>query len=63
MDDTNAKWLDKKSPINHPLKGFCPTDLLLLQLIYLNPIFGLQLLEETSFLKKNVSILECSLIM
>ncbi len=55
----NVEWLDQKSPINHPFKGFCPIDLLLPQLISSNPIFGLELHEETSFLKREVSTLEC----
>ncbi len=29
MDHTNVEWLDKKKPINHPFKGFDPTNLLL----------------------------------
>jgi hypothetical protein len=45
MDDMNVEWLDQKSPINHSFKGFCPTDVLLPQLICLNPIFGLELHE------------------
>jgi len=28
------EWLDQKSPINHPFKGFGPIDLLLPQLIF-----------------------------
>ncbi len=52
MDDRNVEWLDNKSPINHMFKGFSPTDLLLPQLIFPNPIFGLELLKETSFLDR-----------
>jgi len=26
MDDTNVEWLDQKPPINHPFKGFGPTN-------------------------------------
>ncbi len=51
MDDTNVEWLDKKSPINHSLKGFAPINLLLPQLTFLNPIFGLELFEEIGFLE------------
>jgi len=27
MDGINVEWLDKESFINHPFKGFGPTDL------------------------------------
>jgi hypothetical protein len=49
MDDRNAKWLDNKSPINHLFKGFSPTNMLLPQLTFPNPIFGPKVLEETNF--------------
>jgi hypothetical protein len=51
MDDTNMEWLDQKSPINHPHKGFNPINMLLPQLISQNPIFGPKL-EETCFLDR-----------
>ncbi len=49
MDDINVEWLDQKSPINHPFKGFGPTNLLLPQLTFPNPIFGPELLKKTCF--------------
>jgi hypothetical protein len=52
MDDRNVEWLDNKSHINHPFKGFGPIDLLLPQLISPNPIFGPKLLKETSYLER-----------
>jgi hypothetical protein len=53
MDDINVEWLDQKSPINNPFKGFDPTDLLLPQLTFSNPIFGHELPKKIGFLEKN----------
>jgi len=52
MDDMNVEWL-----INHSFKGFCPIDVLLPQLISLNPIFGIELHEETNILKRKSTFL------
>ncbi len=57
MDDTNVEWLDQKSPINHPFKGFDPTDLLFPQLFFWHPIFGHELPKEIGFPKRNFPFL------
>jgi hypothetical protein len=57
IDVTNLEWLDQKSPLNHSFKGFGPTDLLLPQFIFLNPIFGLELRKETCFPERKSSFL------
>ncbi len=57
MDDTNVQWLDQKPPINHPFKGFSPTNLLFPQLTSLNPIFGPEFPKETSFLERKFPFL------
>ncbi len=43
MDDMNMEWLDRKSRINHPFKGFAPINLILPEPIFPNPIFAPEL--------------------
>ncbi len=57
MDDMNVEWLDQKSLINHPFKGFGPINLMFPQPTSMNPIFGLEFFEETSFPKRKSSFL------
>jgi hypothetical protein len=45
LEYMNVECLDQKSPINHSLKDFHPTNMLLPQLIAPNPTLGLELLE------------------
>jgi hypothetical protein len=54
MDQTNVEWLDQKSLINDPFKGFCPTNLLLPYHIPPNPIFGHELPKKQISQKENL---------